>query len=117
MRRRRFVERLRTPVDALDGERVRARLRHVDVVSVAAAPLRAPVEVAGEVKSTTSSASGSPPTLEVVVTDGTADLVVLFTGRRRIAGIGPGRVLLLEGVVFEERGRRRMMNPAYTLIG
>lgn len=116
MTRKPFVERLTSPMAVLDSERVRERLRHLDVVPLAEAPLRTQVKVAGEVKSTTSSSGGSPPTFEVVVTDGTADLLVVFTGRRRIAGIGPGRVLVLEGVVYEERNRRRMMNPAYTLL-
>ena len=57
------------------------------------------------------------PSLEVVVSDGTGDAVAVFTGRRSIAGIEHGRGMVIEGVAREERGRRIMLNPAYTLIG
>ncbi|MCU1388999.1 MAG: hypothetical protein JWL72_2337, partial [Ilumatobacteraceae bacterium] len=42
--------------------------------------------------------------------------VAVFTGRRSIAGVENGRGIVIEGVAREERGRRIMLNPAYTLI-
>jgi hypothetical protein len=38
------------------------------------------------------------------------------TGRRAIAGMQPGRLAKFEGVLREERGRKVMLNPAYTLV-
>jgi hypothetical protein len=37
-------------------------------------------------------------------------------GRRAIAGMQPGRLAEFEGVLREERGRKVMLNPAYTLL-
>ena len=51
------------------------------------------------------------PALEVVVCDGTGDLVVVFTGRRTIGGMGNGRGVLFEGVAHEERGRPVCSTP------
>ncbi len=41
----------------------------------------------------------------------------MFTGRRRIAGLEPGRAVMLEGVAGTGHGRLQLMNPAYTLLG
>ena len=56
------------------------------------------------------------PALEVVLSDGTGDAIAVFTGRRAIGGIEHGRAMMIEGIAHEERGRRIMMNPAYTLL-
>lgn len=48
--------------------------------------------------------------------DGTGTVVAIFTGRRRIRGVDPGRGVLLEGVVRKERNRALLLNPAYTLL-
>ena len=50
------------------------------------------------------------------MSDGTGDLVVVFTGRRTIGGMGHGRGVLFEGVAHQERGRLVLLNPAYTLL-
>jgi hypothetical protein len=52
----------------------------------------------------------------VVISDGTADLVAVFSGRREIPGITHGRHVMFEGVAHDERGRLVILNPAYTLL-
>jgi hypothetical protein len=55
--------------------------------------------------------------LEVVIADGSGGrAVAVFTGRRRIAGLSPGKGVLFEGVGREEQGRMVLLNPAYTLL-
>ena len=56
------------------------------------------------------------PSLEIVVCDGTGDAVAVFTGRRAVGGLEHGRGVLIEGVAHDERGRRVILNPAYTLL-
>lgn len=56
------------------------------------------------------------PSLEVTIGDGSGRAVALFTGRRRLAGVDPGRRLLIEGVGRVERGRLLIMNPAYMIV-
>lgn len=58
---------------------------------------------------------GEVPTVELVVTDGTAALTVAFLGRRRLAGVDPGSVLTVEGMVGERNGKLVILNPAYRL--
>ena len=80
------------------------------------APLRTRVRVSGEVSGIRVVPRAGSPSLEITVDDGTARLLVVFTGRKRIAGVEPGRALVLDGVAREESGRRVMLNPAYTLL-
>ncbi len=47
--------------------------------------------------------------------DGRGVLTAVFLGRRRIAGVVPGRRLVLEGVVTGHGAERLMYNPVYTL--
>ncbi len=56
------------------------------------------------------------PTLEVMIGDGSGTCTAVFTGRRTLGGIAHGRSVLLEGVAYEEHGRRVILNPAYTLL-
>ena len=56
------------------------------------------------------------PTLELVVTDETGALSVVFHGRRAIAGIELGTVLRVEGTAVDHHGRLAILNPAYTLV-
>lgn len=42
---------------------------------------------------------------------------LVWLGRRKIAGIDPGRRLRAEGLVSEQDGRKVMFNPRYELRG
>lgn len=54
--------------------------------------------------------------VEAELYDGSGALDLVWLGRRQIAGIEPGRRLLVEGMVGEIQGRRRMVNPKYELL-
>jgi hypothetical protein len=56
------------------------------------------------------------PSLEVALSDGRGQVTAVFFGRRRLAGLSPGRKLLLEGVVAPQGTRRFMYNPIYQLL-
>ncbi|MHA7133163.1 OB-fold nucleic acid binding domain-containing protein [Oerskovia turbata] len=55
------------------------------------------------------------PTVEAELYDGTGSLDLVWLGRRRIAGVEPGRRVRVEGLVCEIEGRRTMFNPRYEL--
>lgn len=55
------------------------------------------------------------PTLEAELFDGTGSITLVFLGRRRIAGIEPGRSLSVEGRLAVRDGRKVIFNPFYTL--
>ncbi len=116
---RRLVKNLRTSTDDLHREQLAGRFDagHHDTVSIASAPLRTRIRIAGEVARLRVVPRAGSPSLEVTVDDGTGRALVVFTGRRSIAGIDPGRGLLLEGTARSERNRLVLMNPGYTLLG
>ena len=56
------------------------------------------------------------PALEVTVTDGRGAVVAVFLGRRKVAGMSPGRRVALAGMAAESGKRFVMVNPAYELL-
>ena len=109
-------KRLRASVDELDNVRLQGRFVGKELQPIDGLPLRAPVRVGGEVTRMRITPRSGISALEVVVSDGTGDLTVVFTGRRSIGGMGNGRGVLFEGVAHHERGRTVLLNPAYTLL-
>ena len=101
----------------IDQVRLQDRFCDVDCTQIADATTRQRVVISGEVKAIQVVPRAGSPWLEVTVGDGTGKAVAVFTGRRRIGGIEPGRAVLLEGVAGTQGGRLQLMNPAYTLLG
>lgn len=74
--------------------------------------------VVGEISSVRIVPRAGSPALEATVSDGSASLVVVWTGRRSIAGIAPGRRLMLtgRGSPSGATGRLTIFNPDYELL-
>ena len=100
----------------LDRARRQERFVGVPVTHINEALPRTPIRIAGEIQRVRSVPRAGSPWLEICINDGTADAVVTFTGTKKIAGIQPGRGLVLEGVARLENGKLVMLNPAYTLL-
>ena len=103
-------------VEQLDEERLQQRYCDADSVPIGEAPLRVPIRVGGEIQGLQVVPRAGSPSLEVTISDGTGRAVAVFTGRRRLGGLDPGRSLVIEGVGRTERGRVLLVNPAYTLL-
>jgi hypothetical protein len=73
--------------------------------------------VAGTLRTVTLRPRGGAPALEAELYDGTDVINLVWLGRRRIAGIEPGRRLRAEGLVSVQDGRKVMFNPRYELRG
>jgi hypothetical protein len=80
-------------------------------VLLADAPSRTRVKVAGIIKRITVLPIGGHESLEALISDGTDEAVVVFMGRRGIGGFSLGTKIVVEGVLGEQRGERRMINP------
>jgi hypothetical protein len=52
-------------------------------------------------------------TLECTLVDSTGGIVLVFLGRRDVAGIRPGVHLTAEGMIGEHHGRLAILNPVY----
>ncbi|XRQ16490.1 OB-fold nucleic acid binding domain-containing protein [Actinomadura welshii] len=73
--------------------------------------------VAGTLRTVTLRPRGGAPALEAELYDGTDVISLVWLGRRRIAGIDPGRMLRAEGLVSVQDGRKVIFNPRYELRG
>ena len=80
------------------------------------APDRERVRLRGTLRTVTLRPRGGVPALEAELTDGSGVLTVVWLGRRRIAGIAPGRAIQIEGRIGSAEGGRIMYNPRYELI-
>src|SRR5207244_1853001 len=56
------------------------------------------------------------PALEVTVSGGRGSVVGVFLGRRKIAGLSPGRKVAFEGVAARDGKRYLVFNPVYELL-
>ena len=78
---------------------------------------RSRAKVAGRVKSIRVCSLGDVPTLECVLIDGSGEAIMLvFLGRRSIAGLHSGTQLTAGGMVGKHRGKLAMINPVYELL-
>lgn len=108
---------LAAPSQVLDRARRANRVAQIapDDTRIASLPLRKRVCVVGEISSVRVVPRANTQWLELTVDDGSGSIIAMYTGRRAIPGVHPGRVIELAGVLREERGRRVMLNPTYTL--
>jgi RecG-like helicase len=84
-------------------------------VRIGTAPMRERVKIAGVIRRLTVFPTKDNEALETVVSDGTGEVVVRFTGRRAIGGLTLGTRVVVVGVLGEQHGRIQMMNPVLEL--
>lgn len=72
--------------------------------------------VSGVLRSVVLRPAAQVQAVEAELYDGSGSLDLIWLGRRKIAGIEPGRRILVEGLVGQVRGERRMFNPRYELL-
>ena len=72
-------------------------------------------ELEGVLKTVTLRPRGGVPALEAELYDGTGAVTLIWLGRRRIAGIEPGRAMRVEGRIGVHDDVRVMFNPRYDL--
>jgi len=76
---------------------------------------RALVQLQGSLRTVTLRPRGGVPALEAELYDGSGVITVIWLGRRRIAGISPGRQIQVQGRIGTQDGMRVMFNPRYEL--
>jgi amino acid transporter len=87
-----------------------------DCVPISSLAPRQRTRVAGKVYAMRVQPWSGVAALELTVVDDSGALTVVFFGRRRLAGVGPGTPLAVEGLVGEHHGRIAMLNPAYEIL-
>jgi hypothetical protein len=93
-----------------------ARSGKSGTTSISEAPDRERVKLRGALRTVTLRPRAGVPALEAELNDGSGVITVVWLGRRRIAGIEPGRAIEVEGRIGAHEGVRIMYNPRYELI-
>ncbi len=77
---------------------------------------RQPARVAGRIKTVRVQPRAGVSSLECTIGDGTGQLLLVFQGRRRVAGIEPGARVVVEGMVAARGRNLVMVNPLYWIM-
>ncbi len=115
----RFGQKLTETPEQLHAQETRAWCGEIaEVQQITECRARTRRRVAGVVQSIKVVPRINTSTLEVLIYDGTDQLVGIWYGRRRIPGIDLGRRVILEGTISTfNSDTLQIINPAYELIG
>jgi hypothetical protein len=114
---RRFLRRMASSKAELEAEELQKTTGDEGATPITECGPRKRHCVAGTLRTVTLRPRGGAPALEAELYDGTDVINLVWLGRRKIAGIDPGRRLRAEGLVSEQDGRKVMFNPRYELRG
>ena len=116
---KKLFQRLSVPVSQLD----QARLRDFCAALPGVTPItelvpREEAALVGEITTLRIVPRAGSPSLEATISDGTGTVAASWTGRRRIAGVTPGRRLVISGrgAPGGPGGRLIFYNPRYELL-
>lgn len=101
--------------DDEEARELRRDTERAGCMAISDAPSREMVTVQGTLRTVTLRPRGGVPALEAELYDGSKTLTLLWLGRRRIAGIHPGRAIRVTGRISEQDDARIMYNPRYEL--
>jgi hypothetical protein len=108
--------------DALHAAELRAEMTEItpqagpgQCTPIAASEDREVVDVAGMLRAVTLRPQGTSQVMEADLWDGTGSVTLIWLGRREIAGIQPGRRIVVHGRLTNVRGERAIYNPSYEL--
>ncbi len=109
---RRFFDKLSESDEARHSAEIKAWSDKIPgTVRIADAPPRERVRIAGVVKRLTVFPMEGKESLEALVSDGSGEVVLVFMGRRGIQGFTLGTRVVVEGVMGDQRGASKMINP------
>jgi RecG-like helicase len=74
---------------------------------------RSHLKLAGVVRRITVRPLEGNESLEALLYDGTGEVTLVWMGRRSIPGLRLGTRLVVDGVIGEQRGEVRMVNPTF----
>ncbi len=112
---RRLIAKATTTDAELDARDLRESSRDRGAKPVAHCHIGERVAVSGTIRALTLRPVGGVPALEAELYDGSGTVHLVWLGRRRIAGIDPGRGLTARGRVTRQAGAVTIFNPSYEL--
>ena len=87
-----------------------------DSVKIGSITWRKRAQVVGRVTAIRVAPQNSAPILEVEIWDETGGVTLQFLGRRELMGLNVGATLQAEGMVGDEDGALKILNPSYEII-
>ena len=116
---KKMLHRLTASMSQLDQEKLREFCAgHAQCAPIGEARPREDVSLVGEITTVRIVPRAGSPALEATISDGSGSLVAVWTGRRRIAGVAPGKRLMINGrgAPIGPNGRLLFYNPRYELL-
>jgi hypothetical protein len=99
----------------MEARELKQDVRKAGCCPIVEADDRERVQLQGSLRTVTLRPRGGVPALEAELYDGSGLITLVWLGRRRIAGIEPGRAVKVVGRVGIQERRRVMFNPKYEL--
>jgi len=110
-----LLSRLTASTHHLDAAELRSQVERLSCEPLLELRRGAVVTVTGRLRAVVYNPREHVPTLEAELFDGSASIVLVWLGRRRIAGVEPGRRLVARGRVGVHDGKLAIYNPWYEL--
>jgi RecJ-like exonuclease len=111
-----LLHRLTASPERLDAVNLQDDVQERDCTAVSNCTRGTTVTITGRLRAVVYTPSETVPTLEAELFDGSDSMELVWLGRRRIAGIEPGRRVVVRGRVGVYDGRRAIYNPWYELL-
>lgn len=112
---KRLIRRLTASEAELDAEELQRGVAEAGCVPLRGTERGDLVSISGRLRTVVYMPRTNLPTLEAGLYDGSELVTLVWLGRRRIAGIEPGRQLTARGRIAMRDGRRVIYNPYYEL--
>jgi hypothetical protein len=112
---KRALHRLTSTQEAHQADELQRDVVKTGCQAIADARDRSYVRLAGTVNTVTLRPRGGIPALEAELYDGSGAVTLIWLGRRRIAGVEPGRAMVVEGRLTTQRDVPVLFNPRYEL--
>jgi hypothetical protein len=110
-----LLHRLTATAHQLDADELQSQVEQMSCTKLAGVRPGQVIVAGGRLRAVVYTPSEKVPTLEAELFDGSGSINLVWLGRRRIAGIEPGRHLLARGRIGEYQGRPAIYNPWYEL--
>jgi hypothetical protein len=111
----RLVRRLTASTQQLEAERLQTSAARAGCMLAADCVRGQEATISGRLRTVVYTPRTNLPTLEAELYDGSGAVTLVWLGRRRIAGIEPGRELTVRGRVAIRDDRAVIFNPYYQL--
>lgn len=112
---RRLVRQFTCDVSELDAEDLSRRVAQSGARRASDCSSGQAVTVLGRLRSVEHCPRAAVATLEAELFDGSEAIILVWLGRRKIAGIEPGRTVKASGRIAVRNGRKVLYNPYYEL--